>query len=791
LNLIKTLFAYHRRYSTIADEEFYQLLMQLVDKFFPDRGEDLWVQYDPTEPVKYVAETSDLMRILYNSLFVPNLRLFFSVVNEHEYDPLIIPESFGALTLKYFRQSPAMYYELFGGDRMQLICDCKFTPNVELPSLSGELEGFLKTTPGYCLKKVFVLMQYLKVHPNGQLWLHATTNAIPHIEVNNVPGGSLRLSWSNRKNRMRCDIGNRYPETWLTIDCHSIRTWGFYYQPYQHILEANARDVSAAILLCLKEKNYAVEVEEKEQKNMSKHAVGRLRLIRLQNCSNKDWQICQHMYSAYQQHKRVLYPRLHRYDWCRPKEEEFFKRADQYLSKMLRDYVIYTDAPLMELKEVERVVVEKKKRIQVRYEKVEQFYDETPEVAEAAKNIIKRKLSPIAIKTLYHYRWMSRLREAVEKGEPCYSSLDERAALSLRLAWEELITAHPKGDPMLDNMLWWLKDVGLTLKREEIDRKERQILSQAVGVKKLTATQFDKIIKKTRDFFFPDEPWQYDGLSRGRFERIQETVEMDEPSVVKEIKMVTTNVVPLGTSLYRRIDLKKAADLQLDDLKKRGKKGPLIRRKMEVYNHLKKICCLGDEGPHKRALRLYQDRWIHMSNEEYREDPERLNLIGKTNYVVGDLVTRNEMKMRRKWGENWKEKALEVYALERKEKELVQLTKPKRIKVVGIDWDQKISTKQGKTFREGKGFFGVIKGKKTVNQPVRDFGMIYNEALRNNPDDTPDFVVPAYMLESYYQFKTASVLSRLSWVTNYTPVVKRTRKNVKNKLVYNMLYLKL
>jgi hypothetical protein len=296
---------------------------------------------------KYLVDEDVLHRMLYECDFRPDLEVLFTL-DIKTGNNLFRAISLEALILKHCYKRPDLFYQRIGGDSRLFLSRIELSAEFSFFRLSGELNGIKFHNPGHCLKKFFILYQYLEPSSKGRIGISTVKDpSRPHIQFEEwfAVSGGIRFQWGNYKNKVSGNDGC-YPLNYLDeSDEQNLNQWAFYYQNYQHHM-ATDKEIKESMFLTLTAKGLPFErVGDKILKG---------------SCTNKQWKIVQHMLGAYMQSKYRHWPKLHRYSELVKFEPEYFTMADNFLYKLHEDLVVLTTMPYLEktTTTIEKKVVE-------------------------------------------------------------------------------------------------------------------------------------------------------------------------------------------------------------------------------------------------------------------------------------------------------------------------------------------------------------------------------------------------------------------------------------------------
>lgn len=775
---------YHNLHGEFDFPTFIQRLSTLRTKFKLKGSLNLLLSEAEAIDVKFIMPEEELFDILDQTFFCPNLSLFFGNLDLRDADDMIEPLNFAALVLKYYPRHPDIWFERMGGNREDFLTQLKFVPNVCLPRMCGE-QVFI---PGSCLLKCYVISQYLKEDIYGEIYFNKTSEE--HVEFNSF-AGPLRYSWDIREDRLLSKSEENYPTNLMDINYYNLRRLKFYYQPYKTSIEANKQDYYAGMLLALKHKGILVEMRKNYRT---------VRLERLANCGNVDWKKAQHMMAAYIQSKGYNYLKLHRSDRFKKLEREFFSLADFYVSKFHEDYVVYTDVPLMH----KETVVEKK---EIKHYKDVVEYSEIREKMPYPSSFVSKALEIINEPTQ-----VAEVKPAVIQHPEmltCAEVWFEACKVLKDVGFKDykkVLPGHTKFiyAKVLPPLVKKYRDViesGLTHEDLHEIRKmnsqlgeEEKELSTEARLRNVIENEFKlKVTQKRVDDIISyahilnsDSDIKIVGEDTVKIVGEKKRVEVTDWETTEIEKMVTYQVVPLGGSLYRRIDLKSIADKQANS----ARTSPLIRRQLENVRKVKKLIEKNKKREFNRTNfltkynqeKFFFENLIHLDLKELKKAVMGFYKFYNHHYI--NYCVKYIERLKNEYGDDWLVKGLERWKDKEAKREHILARNPEIVKLLPVKQIQNI--KKIRIASKGHN----QKSRKRLDIP-EDFHQRYTSITHTNVEAVKHYDIPDHLMGEFWRLKTAAIRSKLTWVNSRWDDCKRLRKNFRSPkdLVYKKIFL--
>lgn len=769
---------YHVNYPGTSFGEFMSRLNQLIGK---------WSSLSnlPYAPYIEMFETNlqfvprcimpecKLLDYLLSADFVVVLENLFSSIDTTWHNGLFEDKNLESFILKHTPTRPDLIYQYIGGNPKYFITKIDLLPRFDFYQLSGPLKGTQKFTPGVCLKKFFILNLYLKCDREGEIYINTVRGTrFKHIEFSSISQRStdLRLSWSSYEPLPAASPQVKYPHAYVNINQNSIRNWSFFYQDYQadiNVAKADAlstrHDFCNAITLALNQNNINVSYYKgKFCRN---------------NVKSSEWRVAQHMFVTYLRAKHRVYENLHQYKDMVKYEQKYFQLADQYLIKLHEDLTFYTAEPLLEVEtqeevevETKTVVVEKEtvEKIETRYtpDLIRSVDDETLKEVKMVKNEFEEYIGGTGPNLL-------KILEAKERPPSEWSAVaGYPVGKSLKRVWtqtiKELDEWFAKGYCRDDIVKYIEKSRSPPLSPWEEKIAEHFNLPKDDKIK-ARAVKEEQKIKKLLDnypgYWVTDKEVLYTK---------KEKVEMNQEvrHVRKINKYVTNTTVPLGVSLYRKVDCSHEKERQ----EKSKYVTPWKRRCAEINNNLKK----------KEKQRYSSPKvLLGMSLEEInRSFKEHFELLQNKKWAAQQVKHAKWAKRRAeaKFGENGVEKAMKLHQFHQKRlEEAFYYPQPCEMGIKGTEVKAMLKHKKPKSHKKRK----ELRGKRTINQSVTS-SMWRVEKIQPHSE----FNIPDEMFSRFQKAKKKAVLSKVAWVRR-DEEEKRTRKVLKSPKdgLYRLLYL--
>jgi len=254
-------------------------------------------------------------------------------------------------------------------------------------------------------------------------------------------------------------------------------------------------------------------------------------------------------------------------------------------------------------------------------------------------------------------------------------------------------------------------------------------------------------------------------------------VEVTDWDETETEKMVTYQVVPLGTSLYRRVDLTPVANKQTES----KKLTPLVRRQLETLKRFNKV---RNKHPYcdkqfffERAIHLnYHDR-LALANERW----------GPVGILFVNYCSKMTYNLQKKFGADWLNKGMEQWNNNRERQLHIRARNP----TVETNTPVKHSWNFAKQKRVlGRSTGHNVRKKKKIIIPD-NFQRNYKEAIKKNEKKIFHFPIPDFMLEDFWIQKSAAIRSKLSWKSSRLEGNNRKRTNYRSPkdLLYKQIFL--
>jgi len=606
-------------------------------------------------------------------------------------NPLFKPRTLADVILAHCPSRPDLVYFSVTLET-DFIDHLDFVPIFDFDHIAPKLEGKPSHKPGECLKIFYVIRQYLERDPYGDIFVdNSDRDLTPHIEFTSteIPG-SLRYSWGTyNPNRMSGRTHFKNYDKYLS-DSVTLQ-WGFYYTHYQHSAEASRRDCLRAAFLTILKSGIHVALEDVT--------------ISRGHGSNKDWQRAQTMIRVFMKHRCMRQPNLHCYPKHIKEAESLIPEFEGFLTSLHKDMTFYTDEPML-IAEIEEKTEEKE---------VEKLVNEY--------NLRTLKLEGNIPHSLLK-SWSD------ETKDPNFQ----------RGAWGQKISKH--FEKLYDVATWKKKGRGFP-------NKEIQALSDANSIKQLAL----KYAQEGKDK--NDRDISYDETQKIFYEPENKIVlRTFRENVIKKIYNYSTySLTPLGTSLYRKVDLGKIQEAQL----KRTRGTPAIRRVIETSKRLKKRGMIS-----LRPVLQYPEEFYSMSDRSLKRtsDPRAFKFI-------------KEKKFQKRIKQEFDNYDYKV------DNGIFSVSPSTRRKLLKIDftWPE----------RDHYKFTSENSRKRRVNKVE-----LFQEMLSELPE-YPPIEVPMEMTVEFQHIKKLVVMEKISWKVNWSEGV-RTRKNFrapKRDNVYKAIYMNL
>jgi len=744
-------------------------------------GEDpsiMMLLFSESKPVrvKKICSEEQLLDILECTDFKPNLGKFFQKMSSAP-DETVIPLNFAGLVLRHFRSRPDLWYRRLGG-KGSFLQNLKFLPRVTLP------RSIVETNPGPCLMRLYVLMKHLEIDPKGRLSV-IVDQVGNHIDISETIPSKLRFKWGKGICIQGCPPVSQVQFPNPTYE--DVSNLEFYYQGYQFLLDANRADCYSAIVLALNHLNIDVALSKTN---------GRIELVRGCSCRNRQWKFCEHMVSSYLQRKGFKYMKLHRYPCFVRKERDTFKLADQYLQELHRDYVVYTDIPSMKkVKMPGKIKIQKETEQETFEEVVDPRPSQPPERIAALWEMEKEEQAMFEQEGIseciyeigaYSVAQLNSCKDIAEMPEG-------RRRMMLN-AYEKT-----KNKNKADNNLYksYAEAIGSGLQHEDLCQiyeeklKGKRILAKIHRIRKALA---NKGIELGRDEV-PKMIYYSDNLKKeipppeikeGRLVRYKGT-----KKILKEVewvdgeveKMVTYKVVPLGGSLYRRIDLAPVAEAQ----KQSQKMTPFTRRRIENLKKARRLRKLLDNETGGDLDKDFFYKYLigKDAKQMFLEYKKRLKLKDKK-LVAKAQAYQEGLKSR--FGSDWIERSLKEFVPTPEEPSKKTnspvLDAPKDY-IRGIKDFVRIPYKLRKKRWDGS---REVKMKPVITP---GFHGSYESARAKVNTKLEELKVPDHLQSLFWNYKFHVVMSKLSWTSDRFGMPYRSRSNFRapKKLLYNKMFL--
>jgi hypothetical protein len=776
---VAQLLAYHHYFPNLSPQTFLLSINLLNKKWCALHGFNNPVDLDwdnlPSTDLKpkYLVDEDVLHRMLLDCNFKPDLEALFGL-DVKMGNNLFRAISLEALILKHCYKRPDLFYQKIGGDARLFLSRIELSAEFSFFRLSGELNGIKFHNPGHCLKKFFILYQYLEPSSRGKIGIKTVKGTDrPHIQFEDwfAVSGGVRFQWGNYKNKVSVGNGS-YPINYLDeTDERNLNQWAFYYQNYQHHM-ATDREIRESMFLALKKKGLPFErVGDKVLKG---------------DCSNRQWKIVQHMLGAYMQSKYRHWPKLHRYTELVKHEPEYFTVADNFLYKLHEDLVVQTSMPYLE----KETITTEKRVLGMGPKSYTEFLEIVPKTPmsillalqddiEKEKEMVIPENPPKYISWLlsledHHYRkalrvrghpkseWSSILGHDIIRKDMLYISA---AVNSLKLAKEN-----------------GLSDLEIhRFKRPRGPAVEKAILERRGG--NMSEKHLRLAVKKANEEYkqlmrdYPDSDWSESGLFVRKVTHFQGLVW--KTVVETETKYVTKSVVPVGSLVFRKIDF---AEVTRKTEEKVTRTTPNIRAALEAVQRLKKA----------KKKRIANKRTLE-DNELHMKTFNQMALdVGIPEAIK---ASRSKKKMFHKLGRDVEKiKKMNAHRKERlKEVRFIDL--PDQIPSAGFVMDElrkrkKERWKNRSTFLRrmfGFGAFDKNQSKGLNESRYREF----MESV-SCPKPAADFEIPPYLFSEFQDLKAATVFRKVFWTVPGPEDKKRSRRRYRSAggLAYTQLFLK-
>jgi hypothetical protein len=778
------LLSYHFHFPKLSPQEFILSLNALVRKWniikkLPPTEPYTWETLPETnfQPKKFISE--DLLhKMLMNCVFICDLTTLFSIIDVDFSNSLFDPVSLESLILKHVFVRPDMVYEQVGGNPETFLQYIDLTPTFEFYELSGCLDGEQYFIPGPCLKKFYILNQYLTVGSEGSVFIKKyTLPGYKHIEFTDDRNSSccqMSFKWDVYIPKITVEQKVSYPHEYLPINMTTLTSWAFYYQDYQSDLYTHSKkSCTSAIHLALLDKGHNCHLDIDR--------VHSTELLTRGQATVKSWKIAQHMLAAYLQYKHFKYPKLHRYREFRQWEPEYFSLADEYLLKLHEDLSFYTKAPLLEHVTIMEEKVTTETKTVTEFEPVSTptpYTQEMLDIIQKGDEPFSATLNPIE---LFSYD----RRGIIENMKKIYGQKPGK--------WDEIVgekLGKFRTKIYKENMrdMVTLVEQGHALEEFQVPKiKLAQTYLEAAAVKhfelttkKEVADSVKRIKKDIAPILEQHSDLKIEGGNLVYLLKKEKEVKYDTTEVREISKHITQNVIPLGASLYRRVDFKNVFEKQIAT---KHRATPIVRYtneavkrskppRSEVFMNLWKKSCI-DWGEWDRGF-------YHMTPAELKAElkSRNCNELQVSIRMKHIRFSRNDAIKRH--GRDF-----ESILLEHREKVMKRAneTRLERFK-------QPEDVKKYKLISNH--FRHVRKCKKKgvefsdVHPKIKD----YVQRAVIGPKSS--LKIPDHVYEHFQEAKAAVVLSKLSWTSSWTDPCERKRPKHRSPkgITYTHLFLK-